>query len=174
MTEDQMQNAVLARVSDLLDKARTLYGDDIPFVLNNVGVFFDLKGKVAGKACFGTNVEGHKIRFNSYCLRHHFEDFMARTVPHEVAHLVARTITFNQCKPHGKTWQKVMKAFGVKDITRCHNYNVRPARRVRYYSYSCMCRGWKLSSIRHNRVRRGIQVYRCKKCGHPLVRGNFA
>lgn len=129
---------------------------------------FDLTGKAAGMALFpsrGTPV----IRYNALLLAENRDDFLKRTVPHEVAHIVARRRFGKKIKPHGAEWRQVMHLFGA-EASRCHNYDVsRSIRRtLKRYPYRCDCTTHQLSSIRHNRVKRG-QIYRCISCKQPLI-----
>jgi hypothetical protein len=56
-----------------------------------VAVFFDLKGRTAGQAWFPAQGEPF-IRLNMELLRANHEDFLVRTIGHEVAHVVDRVI----------------------------------------------------------------------------------
>ncbi len=164
MSDNPLQQQVEARTQQLLATARQHFQQDP----GQVVIRFDLTGKAAGMAMFpsrGTPV----IRYNALLLTENRDDFLRRTVPHEVAHVVARRLFGRKIRPHGAEWRQVMQLFGA-EASRCHNYDVtRSARRtLKRYAYRCDCRTHQLSSIRHNRVKRG-QTYHCLACKQPLV-----
>ena len=161
-------------IEQLLEKARTdtlrlirhaerHYGIDIP--LDEIR--FDLRGTAAGMVLFPTH-QPPLIRYNPILLQHNRHDFLNQTLPHEVAHLVARTLHGKSIRPHGREWKAVMDFFGA-DTLRCHHYpteNV-PVRKLRRYPYTCGCQQHQLTSIRHNRIQKGLS-YRCRQCGETL------
>ncbi|MCW8944600.1 MAG: hypothetical protein OQL27_07480, partial [Sedimenticola sp.] len=55
------------------------------------------------------------------------------------------------------------------EASRCHSYDVsRSSRRsLKRFSYQCECRTHELTSIRHNRVLKGLR-YHCVNCKQPL------
>lgn len=132
-----------------------------------VAVRCNLRGASAGQ--FRRHRDGRlEIRYNLAMARQQPKDFIAETVPHEVAHLVAWLLFGDRIKPHGPQWQSVMRYLGVAEPKRCHQFELAaPARRQRRWHYRCDCREHQLSSTRHNRARRG-QVYVCATCGKPL------
>jgi SprT protein len=131
---------------------------------------FDLRGLSAGQ--FRVDHQGHCIiRYSPALLLRHDDDFLRRTVPHETAHFLVYRLYRHRVRPHGPEWQAVMRHLGA-DPERCHDYDVAglAARRTRYYLYHCDCNEHRLSSIRHNKVQRGVG-YSCRRCGGPLRPG---
>jgi SprT protein len=131
-------------------------------------VRFDLRGTAAGQARL-TGRGAAVIRYNPLILERHPEEFIAQTVAHEVAHVVAFTVFGVRIRPHGSEWRAIMQGFGAEP-RRCHAYDVSRlrARALRHYPYRCGCGCCEISSIRHNRIRtRGI-VYLCRRCHQPL------
>lgn len=130
---------------------------------------FDLRGKSAGQV---RTEDGRRctIRYNPSLLERHPEEFLARTIPHETAHVVAFNMFGPRVQPHGREWQAIMGLFDASP-ERCHRYDVQglQTRRLRRYRYRCDCCTHELTSIRHNRIGSG-QVYYCRKCGSPLQR----
>ena len=124
-------------------------------------VSIELGGACAGKA----NYSRWLVKYNPEIYLRHKSDFENRTVPHEIAHLIAHTLAGKRVKPHGWEWQNVMHKLGV-DAARCHNYNVEGISRhhPRPYVYSCNCREHKLTSILHNRIQKG-NWRKCLACG---------
>lgn len=136
----------------------------------NVEIRFDLRGSSAGqlRACGRGQ---YLIRYNLALLQREGADFIRRTVPHEVAHLVVHRRFGAAAQPHGREWKAVMAQLGAEP-SRCHNYDVSglKQRQLQRFDYHCSCREHQLSSIRHNRITKG-QVYRCKYCGEALRPG---
>lgn len=131
---------------------------------------FDLRGRSAGQ--FRLDAQGRaSIRYNPLLLSRYGEEFLRRTVPHEVAHYLAYRLHGRQIRPHGREWQALMRALGA-DPSRCHDYDVSDlcARRLRYFTYHCGCSEHRLSSIRHHKVSAGAR-YRCRRCGGLLQPG---
>ncbi len=126
-------------------------------------ISLDLRGVCAGKASI------LKIWYNPKIAENNLEDFLVRTVPHEVAHTVDRRL--HGTSSHGPAWKRIMRDFGVDD-SRCHSYTagVTPARRIARFQYDCGCpEPHFLTSIRHKRVLQG-KFYHCGACGSCLVR----
>jgi len=129
-------------------------------------VSFKLKGRTAGKACISAN----EVRYNAVLLEENGEAFLKRTVPHEVAHIVAHKLAdrdfIYRIKPHGEEWEAVMRDFGLNS-SRCHRYDTtnsrQPRKRSEVFEYKCSCRTFKFTIIRHRRVLKGAR-YTCKSC----------
>ena len=130
-------------------------------------VRYDVRGTVGGYAQ-GTAL----VRFNPILLMENLDDFIARTVPHEVAHCIdsangdnGYSIFMRRGKRslHGPTWQRIMMVFGVKDATRCHSYDTKNAqvKTKAKFEYKCGCcdKSYFVSSVLHNRMARGQQRY---------------
>ena len=164
MFETALQQEAEQRTRQLLAVAGRHFGREP----GRVVVKFDLSGKAAGMALFPHRASPI-IRYNVLLLAENREDFLRRTVPHEVAHVVARHLFGRRIKPHGPEWRQVMVLFGA-DPSRCHDYDISRAsrRRLKRFDYRCNCRSHQLTSIRHNRVLQG-QVYLCLKCRQPLA-----
>lgn len=163
MDDNELFDAAENRTHALLHQAERHYNKRMP----NVGVRFDLSGKSAGMVRYLT-CQKPLVRYNAALLNANRERFLAQTVPHEVAHIVARALFGLNIKPHGPEWKAVMQFFGA-DLDRCHSYDtsVSSTRRLRRFPYACGCREYKLTSIRHNRIKAG-QVYLCMNCGAAL------
>lgn len=135
-----------------------------------IEIRFDLRGKSAGQVriCLGGR---SLIRYNLELLKRGGGDFLAETVPHEVAHVLAYQRHGPGIRPHGPEWRRIMCALGAEP-RRCHDYDVSglQARTLHYFDYHCGCMAHRLSSIRHNKVAKG-QRYLCTHCGEPLRRG---
>jgi SprT protein len=133
-------------------------------------VRFDLRGQAAGQV---RRAPGRvwQVRYNAVLLVREPEPFLAQTVPHECAHLVAFVLFGRGIWPHGPEWRGIMRHFGAEP-RRCHSFPVDdlPTRRLRRFDYHCACRTHQLTSTRHHRAQAG-QVYSCVACRGPLSPG---
>jgi len=163
MSDKAIFSLARSKTQTLFNQARRHYGIALP----EVEIEFNLRGKSAGVVRFP---EAGKpiIRYNSLLLCENRETFLAQTVPHEVAHVVARALFGPLISPHGMEWKSVMHFFGAEG-RRCHQYDTSRAmaRRLRLFNYRCDCSEHTLTSIRHNRIRTG-QIYCCRSCGQPV------
>ena len=159
-TSGSIKNLAMQKVEELRVKTLELFGMEI-----DPEISFDLRGMAAGQA----NYKENRIRLNRELLGKYTSDFIEQTVPHEYAHLVAYRKFGNRIRPHGKEWRSVMLALGAEP-RRTHNYRVAPARKCRRFLYKCKCLGkdYQLSSIRHNRIKKGFHYF-CSKCKGQLL-----
>ena len=131
----------------------------------------DLRGTTAGLAYSMYNL----IRYNAALAKDNEEAFFARTVPHEVAHLVADFYFGERCN-HGPKWKYVMnQVFGL-EATRCHSYDVsgHRMRRVMRYKYQCGCADGCVVGPKHQKkILSKMATLWCKKCNHFLNESNF-
>lgn len=154
------------RTLALLDQARGQFGVRI----TAPEVRFDLRGKAAGQVRMAPG-RVWQVRYNPLLLTREPDAFLAQTIPHEAAHLIAFALHGRGIRPHGEEWQSVMRRLGAEP-RRCHNFAVDdlPTRRLRRFDYHCACRTHQLTSTRHYRVQAG-QTYTCVTCRGPLVPG---
>lgn len=130
-------------------------------------ISFKLRGKTAGYAKYREN----SINLNPVLCAQNFDDFLGRTLPHEISHLITFQVYGASIKPHGFEWQSVMLKLGYTP-KRCHNYDTSSSvgRRVkRCFVYKCFCQTHSFTSIINNRILRGA-VYTCKRCKQPLTK----
>jgi SprT protein len=161
---DRLIGQARSRTLHLLRQAADHYRIPTP----RTEIRFDLCGKAAGQVRFPRRGRP-LIRYNRQLLLENGERFLDRTLPHEVAHVVANRLFGPHIRPHGAEWQAVMQLFGA-DSSRCHDYDTSRSntRRLTRHPYRCGCREHALTSIRHNRILAG-QVYYCRTCGEALV-----
>jgi SprT protein len=154
---------ILDAVEHCVSIAERHYRQTIP----EFSLSLDLGGKSAGMVVFRRGARP-LVRLNRILYQENRAHFLAQTIPHEIAHLVARTAYGSRIRPHGKEWKEVMVLFGIP-ARRCHRYDVSRAvtRRLRRYPYHCGCRQHQLTSIRHNRAQKG-QTYLCILCRGEL------
>jgi SprT protein len=159
----QQESALRKQTRYWLDQARLITECKIP----DLPVLLNLRGSAAGQYRGGAQP---CIRYNRIIAAQAFEDFIARTVPHEVAHYVVdKLYAGKRVKPHGIEWQSMMLAFGMEPSV-CHRYDLSrvPVRQQRRYTYTCDCRKHQLSATRHNRVQGKGVSYLCNQCGSAL------
>lgn len=161
----ELKQRAMHRTLELLRVASHRFDIDIA----EPTVRFDLRGKAAGQAHLSPEATS-LVRYNLRILLRYPEDFLAATVPHETAHLVAFRVFGHCIRPHGDEWKAIMHLYGAEP-RRCHGYDVMglETRHLRRYGYRCNCRAHQVSSIRHNRILSG-QIYLCRCCGRPLER----
>jgi SprT protein len=122
-------------------------------------VLYDLKGHTAGKAFIYEN----KLRLNRGLLLKYKEDFIKRTVTHEMGHLIA-TRQHGSCG-HGPFWKNVMRILGGP-TSRCHSYKTTPARVHKKIKMVCQSCGTTVSvgAIIANKIRKGsTYLHRCAR-----------
>jgi SprT protein len=124
---------------------------------------YNVRGQVAGRAGVWQNV----IKLNPVLLNHYQDEFIARTVGHEIAHIVADT-HFNQSCNHGRLWKFVMRLFG-QEASRCHDYDLRLCSTRKTFTYACNCMEHHITSNRHNKIVRKGATYTCRKCDTRLT-----
>ena len=160
------QQEILQRMTRwYLDRGRVLYPNH---KIRPVDVAFDLTGRAAGTY----NPARLLIRYNMQLAENQFDEFVAQTVPHEVAHHVVDEVTrlwLRRVRPHGDEWRLVMRHFG-QEPDRCHDFDLQGVKikRQRRFLYRCACQEHAVSTVRHNRARKGTR-YRCTKCDQALV-----
>jgi len=144
-------------VEKIEEQADGLFGIE----LKRLNVIYTKRGTAAGTCTYN-----QKYNFNLQIAQNN--DGFDQTVYHEVAHQIAVQVYGYAGKGHGRGWQTVMRTLG-RNPDRCHNYsNVVAARKTKKYDYSCGCgRELVVSSVRYNKVMRGIASYRCR-CGRTL------
>ena len=164
--DPHQQRLVLDRTGHMVDLAAAAFG----LKLQTPAVSFDLKGRAAGM--FRVRSAVAEIRYNPWIFARWFQQNLAETVPHEVAHFVVYSRYRRRMRPHGPEWREVMQLFGVPPRVTC-DYRPEdiadlPGRRLRYFDYTCDCTTHRVSSIRHNRMAAGKAHYQCRRCHGSL------
>jgi SprT protein len=159
------QKIVVEAAADYVELAQQIFEKDF----SQVTVRFDLKGKSAGM--YRVQKGERVIRFNPYLFAKYFDDNLAVTVPHEVAHYITDCVFgLRSIRPHGQEWRALMAKFGA-DASRTCSYDMEgiPQRVYRRFPYQCDCTRHELTARRHNQIQRGEKLYFCRKCRSPLV-----
>ena len=159
------QQRVRSLTADYIEKAGRIYRR----AFAPIPVLFDLKGRAAGMYRVQNN--NRLIRYNPYLFAKYFDDNLATTVPHEVAHYIVDVLySARRVKPHGAEWQHVMLSLGAEPRA-TGNYDLSgiPVRKQQRHTYQCACMTHSISSARHNRVLSGKARYYCRKCQSSLT-----
>ncbi len=172
-----VRNRVIATVKKNIADASKYYGRKFRMPK----IEFTKRGMTAGVACCTTNT----VNYNPVLLMENVEDFIARTVPHEVAHLIdyqvnphnhrTRLITTRSgCirrakrNVHGRDFQFIMThVLGCDDATRCHTYDVSSVmRNKKRHEWKCDDCGatMHLGPKRHKNMRFNRRSYRPRGC----------
>ena len=116
------------------------------------------------------NNSSNVITLNSnYLKSKDWKSFLDRTPLHELAHAIAWQIYF--AHGHNSIWKSICRSLGISD-SRCHNFatpeieNANKYKRKRYEAH-CDCMKHIITSVKYNRMKRGIK-YICVKCRGEL------
>lgn len=159
-----LKSAAEARVSELMDQAKKL-GFKVP----RPSVVFNKRGQVAGTMNFDGTMD-----LNAELFRQNYDDFLKNTIGHEFAHHICFVYWPNAEMAHGPEWKQIMVQLGLNP-SRCHNYDVSTVKVKEYnkFEYKCPVCGESqvLTSIRHNKVRKGWNYLhsKCASAKNPLI-----
>lgn len=121
-------------------------------------ISFDLTGTSSGRAY----LKQRHIQLNAILLTENEAVFDERTIPHELAHLLAFDL-MGYDGGHGEPWQAMMRALGVEP-RRTHNMDVTNARTTKSYAgFACGCGPISLSAKHASAVQKGRTVG-CRTC----------
>jgi predicted SprT family Zn-dependent metalloprotease len=101
------------------------------------------------------------FRINLEALQKYTEHFLANVAVHEFAHYAAYLLHGPKVG-HGAQWRTVMVRLGAKP-TRCHTYDLTPARVTNKVSVYCGCGPLQVSPAIARKLSMGA-AYRCRKC----------
>jgi len=138
--------------------------------LIHIPVEFDLKGRAAGMYCLRSRRRW--IRYNPHIFAKYFNDNLAQTIPHEVAHYaIERVYGHRHVRPHGKEWRGLMQAMGIANASRTCDYDLAgiPLRQQSLHPYTCACSSYQLTRRRHNKINRDGARYYCRQCQQLLM-----
>tara|TARA_R110000782_G_scaffold200987_3_gene289754 strand:- start:568 stop:1131 length:564 start_codon:yes stop_codon:yes gene_type:complete len=159
---EELKPLVENRVMELMIDAEQRYNRD---EIRYPKILYNLKGRCGGQFRYGGLLDVWELRINMEALAKYTEHYVKETVGHEVAHLVAKVVY--GAKHHDYLWKSVMRDYNLKP-TRCHSYELTPARRSEKFAYKCACSEYKVGKQRHNRIQAGAR-YTCSKCSCKLV-----
>lgn len=161
----ELQQSVIEATARYIKKAGDLYNKQFELI----PVLFDLTGRSAGM--YRVKNGKRQIRYNPYIFAKYFNDNIAETVPHEVAHYVTdRLYGLRSVRPHGKEWASVMRGFGVEPKRTCqYDLDGVPVRVFKRVDYRCSCMTHQVTSRRHSQIERGHAQFACRRCGESIV-----
>lgn len=129
-------------------------------------VVFYRRGSALGRAYLAGSKPPWVAFHEGLLARPDGEAQIEETVVHELAHVAAWLVAGD--RGHGAAWKETMHALGFEP-RRTHAMDVSDQPGVqRRWRYVCACTRHELSTTRHNRVERGSQSYRCRRCGEVL------
>jgi len=119
-----------------------------------------------------------KISLNKWLYNEKPEDYFEYVVKHEMAHAIVNEIYgYNPfIKPHGREFKRVCRVLGIPGTATTDKFSdseylkvkKSKSRKRKEYEYTCNCgRKHILTSIRHNRVKKGTN-YICTECRSRL------
>lgn len=162
------QEQIINRYKECVQKGFDFYGLRISDELKNQkrGVVFDLSGKVAGQYDYNHPEYGDKIhifRVNLKMAEMNLEDYLAETIPHEVAHYLDKLLHPKNTDYHGLLWGEIMiRVFNVSP-KQYHNYHI-PG----YHIYKCACgKELEISPTIHHKILNGQRRY--TNCCHHFL-----
>ena len=175
-----VKKLVEAKIKDCIRIAEAHYKQKFAYPKS---VSYNVRGATAGLA----RPSQWSVDFNATLLMENLEDFIARTVPHEMAHLFDyqmnpeghhRGVGFDRYGRvkrkkrdiHGYSWKMIMMVLGVNP-ERCHNYDVATVKAASGRSqHVWVCRDCQtrmiLGPARHKKMHTGATRYWKRGCGH--------
>jgi len=173
MSENEVCEKLVAATIQSVAKAGEVLGNRFPVP----ELLFDLRGTTAGRAYTYLNADFMlpKIRYNMRLAKENLENFVNRTVPHEVSHIIANRHFGKNCG-HGREWKWVMvNVFGVEP-KRCHDYNVEGhrVRKTFIHVYTCGCGECKVGTKHHNIIQQSPErrIF-CCACRQTINKENY-
>lgn len=123
------------------------------------------------------------LKLNEQLLKEYGDLYINEVVVHEFGHIVINNIYpsgYNGLKKintHGKEWKRVCKKLGLTNPKATTNLvknseYINSIRKRTMHEYKCGCSTNNihyLSTIRHNRIKRGESEYKCVKCHQILT-----
>lgn len=173
----EVQKMVNTKILECRNKAEAHYQRAFPIC----EAVYDVRGRWSGYVHAEQCVRSGNwvMHLNPVLLMENIDDFIARTVPHELAHIIdcevnkgfSRTWSGKR-SVHGPSWKAVMRVLGIRDASRCHSYDTTNAqvRKKASFEYKCACgQSVFLGPVRHarhqERVSSGLPGYthRCSR-----------
>ena len=165
--DERQKKQVIEKAHSCVQKANAGLGCN----LETPEIRFDLRGRAAGQFCVRRNCL--QLRFNAFLFAKYFDENLAQTVPHEVAHFLVYALFMQpgnrRVLPHGREWRQMMRLLGAPPATR-HDFDLSdiPVRREQRFAWRCDCRTHSIAKRTHLRMLRGEQRI-CVHCRGVLV-----
>jgi len=156
-----MKSELINRVEDKILETFLLAEQKFGKVFELPKLSFELNSShVAGQAL----LRSWKIKINPEFLEQYPDKIISRTVPHEVAHLVAYKVYPYAKQHHGPEWKSVAVKLGTEP-TRCHSMHL-PSKQP--HTYVCSCQKFHVSNLIHRKIQNGQRRF-CPMCKKDLV-----
>lgn len=153
MISKELHSRVIEKLEEVITIAEEHFEQKFAFPT----IVYKKRGRTAGTA----NTRGWTLDFNRALFEQNVEDFLARTVAHEMAHLIDSQINpeghehrvvrgrngYRRTKRdiHGRHWKNVMRVIGA-DSSRCHSYDVSTvSRKSERFVWICSVHGTEMS-----------------------------
>jgi len=155
--ESGLKSRVEEKVLECLCKAEDVFRKVLPVIRMD----YTLRGSCGGQYIYRRTLLGvvdQCIRVNPVLLKENADDYISQVIPHELAHYIVRSV-FGRVQPHGKEWKGVMERIFGLDSDRCHTYDVSNCKRkVKRYVWGCGCKDYKVTSMKHSKYIRHLNV----------------
>ena len=168
--DDLRQSQVVGHTRNFIELGSKYFNQKFSMI----PVVFDLKGRIAGMYKWQSSTrkqeKSRKIRYNPWLFAKYYEENLAITVPHEVAHYLVNCLHQpRKVKPHGSEWKAIMQIFGAdSSVTADFDMTGIPCYSHRRFEYTCDCKTHQLSTYRHNKCVRDQACYLCRYCHAKL------
>ena len=168
----EVKSEIKAKITDCIKTAQLRFNR----IFYMPTLEYNIHGRVAATAFSSSNL----IRINPTLLLQNREDFVAQTIPHEFAHIVADTVYPNghvdttkrvkRIPHHGTGWRAVMELFGIPPKI-YHNYDTPPQSSVVRYPHTCsICNTViQLTAAQSTALRKFPHYMSHTKCGNQSV-----
>lgn len=154
----EIKRRLYSKLLELNNRSIELFGVD----LTGIKIKCELKGIAAGKYYPKRDL----INLNRDLIQQYPDEMINNILCHEVAHHITYKLYGGRVKPHGKEWKEICGSIGgVPEIY--HSLPTTKVKKFKRYRYICECGEHLLTSIRHNRIQKGV-AYFCKKCKKKL------
>ena len=137
---NELSDIVKERLTELQNLATEKWGR-VP-----ISISISLTGRVAGRATpvYDNGILTGNINLNFVLMMENLEEFLKRTIPHEMAHIYVCQRDKNQMTRfnhgHDLFWQNTCYELGMTEVTRCHNYDTsNTARNTQKFEYRLSC-----------------------------------
>ena len=167
MIDTTIHKRIEDKILEVLLLAQSIYNQ--PFEIPTLE--YRQMGQTAGKAWY----LAWKIELNPDFLKNgHLEDVINQTLPHELAHLIARKVYGVLGRGHSRSWKSVMVRLGLRP-NRCHNYSLEGVKTRKKAKCPAKCptcgTQFDITDKRVAQIRAGIKIFhnspvcrRVKKC----------
>ena len=143
-------------------------------------ISFSLKGLTNGQIGWRSEykdggytgrIKDVRMEFNAEVAHHNIDRFIGETIPHEIAHYI--DLLLNGKTSHDRRWKTICILLGGSG-ERCSSYNrsMLPnkgrVRKMRKWLYRCGCQDHLITTVLHNKMRKGYQTRSCVHCGQRI------